>query len=204
MKTRKVASMSPLLAGIGLGIVALAVPFLVANHYIITGEGKRFAADNLLFFFWGRYYTVSGVNSIMSQMNMYDLGDFPIYTMAVVLIGLILGVVSMFGGRGILLNIKGRVLKLKLDTNPVWLQMFGTILIALSYVYITRGADLLTADLQMNGYVVQNGPSLDFLFGSILAFAISTIMTAVKFLKEGNKKDGVTKDSDKKDNTVVG
>jgi hypothetical protein len=183
MKTRKVAAMLPLLAGIGLGIAALAVPFLVANHYIMA-EGKRYAADNLLFFFWGKYYTVAGANLIQSQIDVYDFGDFPIYAMAVIIIGLILAVVSMFGGRGVILNIKGRVLKLKLDTSPIWLQMFATILILLSYIYMNDATGILTTQLQMANYTVENGPSTDFLLGSIIALIISTTMTAVKFLKD--------------------
>lgn len=183
MKTRKVAAMLPLLAGIGLGIASLALPFLIGNHYVMS-DGKRFTADNLLFFFWGKYYTVAGANLIQSQADMYDFGDFPVYAMAVIIIGLILAAVSMFGGRGIILNIKGRVLKLKLDTNPVWLQMFATILIFLSYVYMNNASEILTFQLQANNYAVEHGPSTDFLLGSIVALTISTVMTAVKFLKE--------------------
>ena len=76
MKTKRVASMLPLLAGIGMGIAALASPFISANHYVMA-EGKRFTADHLLFFFWGKYYTVAGANLIQSQMDTYDFGDFP-------------------------------------------------------------------------------------------------------------------------------
>lgn len=186
MKTRKVASMLPLLAGIGLGIVAIATPFLIANHYIFA-EGKMFTADNYLFFFWGKYYTVAGANLVQSQMITYDLGDFPIYAMIVTAIGLILAAVSMFGGRGVILSIKGRTLKLKLDTNPAWLQLFAVIFVTLSYFYMSNASDMLTKELQANNYVVENGPSSDFLLGSIVALTISAIMTAVKFLKKDNQ-----------------
>lgn len=191
MKTRKVAAMLPLLAGIGLGIASLAAPFLIANHYVMA-EGKRYTADNLLFFFWGKYYTVAGANLVQSQTDVYDFGDFPVYAMAVIIIGLILGAMSMLGGRGIILNIKGRVLKLKFDTNPVWLQMFAAILILLSYVYMSNATGILTTQLQMANYVVENGPSTDFLLGSVAALIISTVMTAVKFLKEKESPNKVT------------
>lgn len=187
MKTKRVASMLPLLAGIGMGIAALASPFLSANHYVFA-EGKKYTADNLLFFFWGKYYTVAGANLIQSQMDTYDFGDFPMYAMAVIIVGLILAAVSMFGGRGIILNIKGRILKLKLDTNPIWLQMFATIFIVLSYIYMSNASTMLTTELQMDRYVAENGPALDFLLGSAVALAISTIMTTVKFLKDDNNK----------------
>ncbi len=186
MKTKRVASMLPLLAGIGMGIAALASPFLSASHYIFA-EGKRYTADHLLFFFWGKYYTVTGSNLIKSQMEIYDFGDFPIYTMAVVIIGLILGIVSTLGGRGIVLNIKGRILKLKLDTNPVWFQMFATIFVALSYIYMNNATGKLATVLLIDNYIPEYGPSIDFLLGSAVALAISTIMTASKFLREGSK-----------------
>lgn len=194
MKTRRVASMLPLLVGIGLGIAALASPFLSANHYVFA-EGKRYTADHLLFFFWGKYYTVAGANAIQSQMDLYDFGDFPVYVIAVVALGLILGTVSMFGGRGIILNIKGRVLKLKLDINPVWLQMFATIFVILSYVYMNNATNLLIGELQMDNYVSEYGPSVDFLLGSAAALAISTVMTAMKLLKEDkdNKVESTVK-----------
>lgn len=191
MKTKKVAAMLPLLAGIGLGIAALAGPFLVANHYVMS-EGKRFVADNIIFFFWGKYYTVAGANLIQSQMVTYDFGDFPVYTMIVIIIGLILGAISMFGGRGVILNIKGREVKIKLDTNPVWLQMFATILITLSYIYINDASNVLIDALRRSNYAAEHGPSIDFLLGSVVALAISTVMTAVKFLKERNKEDSKT------------
>jgi hypothetical protein len=183
MKTKRVASMMPLLASIGFGIAALASPFLLANHYIMV-DNKSYNVDNYLFFFWAKYYTVTGVNMIQSQTSMYDFGDFPIYAMAAIIIGLVLGAVSAFGGRGIMLNIKGRELKIKLDTNPVYLQIFGLIFLIMSYIYLGRGSTLLGLDLQFNNYVIENGPAVEFLFGSIIALSISTIMTAAKYLKE--------------------
>jgi hypothetical protein len=186
MKTKRVASMLPLLAGIGLGIAALASPFLSASHFIMA-DGKQYTADHLLFFFWGKYYTVAGANNIQSQMDMYDFGDFPIYTMIVVIFGLVLGAVSMFGGRGIVLNVKGRMLKLKLDINPVWLQLFATIFVLLSYIYMTDATRILSYNLRMDNYVPESGPSVDFLLGSALALGISTVMTAVKYMKGDNK-----------------
>ncbi len=186
MKTKRVASMLPLLAGIGMGIAALASPFLSANHYVFA-EGKRYTADHLLFFFWGKYYTVAGANAIQSQMDTYDFGDFPLYTMAVIVLGLILGAVSMFGGRGIVMNVKGRILKLKLDINPLWLQLFATIFVVLSYIYMTDATRILSTALEMDRYVPEDGPAVEFLLGSSVALAISTIMTATKFLKGDSK-----------------
>jgi len=188
MKTKRVASMMPLLASIGFGIITLATPFLLANHNIMV-DNKSYSVDNYLFFFWAKYYTVTGVNMVQSQTSMYDFGDFPIYAMAAIVIGMVLEVASIFGGRGIILNIKGRLLKLKLDINPVWLQMFATIFIVLSYIYMTNATGILSTALQMDKYVPEDGPSLDFLLGSAIALAISTIMTATKFLKESNKKE---------------
>jgi hypothetical protein len=194
MKTKRVASMLPLLAGIGLGIAAIASPFLSSSHYVFA-DGVRYTADHLLFFFWGKYYTVAGANAIQSQLDTYDFGDFPMYAMSVVVLGLILGTISMFGGRGIILNIKGRVLKLKLDINPVWLQLFATIFVFLSYIYMNNATNLLIGDLQMDNYVSEYGPSVDFLLGSAVALGISTIMTATKYMKEdkNNKTESIVK-----------
>ncbi len=186
MKTKRYGSILPLVAGIAFGIVALAVPFLLANHYIMV-EGKRYSTDNYLFLYWARYYTVTGTNLIQSQMDTYDFGDFPVYAMIVIIIGLILAVISMFAGRGIILNIKGREIKIKLDINPLWLQMAAAVLVIVSHIYMTGATEVLATTLKMDNYVVENGPSMDFLLGSAIALAISTIMTTVKFLKGGSK-----------------
>lgn len=182
MKTKKIASTLPLLAGIALGIVALSTPFLLANHYIFV-EDTRYSADNYLFFFWGKYYTVSGEKMIQSAMTYYDLGDFPVYPMAAIIIALILGVISMFGGRGLILNVKGREVRLKLDINPIWLQTYSAALLILAYTYMNDAVMSLIILLQVNNYVVEFGPSMDFLLGSMVAIIISAVMTAIKFLK---------------------
>lgn len=186
MKTKKVATVLPLLAGIGLGIVSLAVPFLLANHYI-WAEGKRYSADNYLFFFWGKYYTVAGTKMIQSQMVMYDFGDFPTYAMIAVVIGLVLAAISFFGGRGLILNIKGRELKMTLDYNPIWLQIYSTGLLLIAYIYMNEAIkSILMPALQTNNYVIDYGPSFDFLLGSIIAMSLSVVMTTVKYLKTKN------------------
>lgn len=182
MKTKKVAAMMPLLAGIGLGIVSLSTPFLLANHYIWV-ETTRYSADNYLFFFWGKYYTVSGTNLIQSAMTYYDFGDFPIYPMIAIIIALILGTMSILGGRGLILNVKGREIKLKFDINPIWLQTYSAALLILAYVYMNDAVMTLIIALQMNNYVVEFGPSLDFLLGSLVAIGMSAVMTTVKLLK---------------------
>lgn len=189
MKTKKVGAILPLLAGIGLSIISLTLPFIMANHYIFA-EGKRYSADNYLFFFWGKYYTVAGANLIQSQAITNDFGDWPLYVMISIIIGLIIAALSMFGGRGLVLNIKGRNLKLKFDINPVWLQASATILILASYLYTTNALSDLVTLLQANNYVVEYGPSLDFLLGGLIALIISTIMTSVKFLS--GRKEGKT------------
>lgn len=183
MKTRKVAAFLPLMASIGLGIVALAVPFLLANHYIFA-DGTRYSADNYLFFLWGKYYTVAGTKMIQSKMVMYSLGDFPMYAMAAVVIGLLFGVISMFAGRGVVLNIKGRTLKLKLDTNPVWLQIVSFAFLLAPYLYLNEASKALAYALIINNYVVESGPSIDFLLGSLIAMAITVAMTIAKSWKE--------------------
>lgn len=186
MKTRKVAAFLPLMTSIGLGIVSLAVPFLLANHYIFA-DGTRYSADNYLFFLWGKYYTVAGAKLIQSKMVMYSLGDFPMYTMIVVIIGLLFGVLSMFAGRGIVLNIKGRMLKLKLDTNPVWLQITSFALLLASYLYLAEASKALAYALVVNNYVTEQGPSIDFLLGSILAMILTIVLTIAKSWKESRK-----------------
>ena len=185
MKTKKVASVLPLLTGIGLGIVSLAVPFLLANHYI-WADGKRYSADNYLFFFWGKYYTVAGTKMIQSQTVMYDFGDFPVYAMVAVVIGLALAAIAFFGGRGLILNIKGRELKMKLDYNPIWLQIYSTGLLLIAYIYMNEATKSLIPVLEINNYTIDYGPSFDFLLGSIIAMVLSVVMTTVKYLKTKN------------------
>jgi len=195
MKTKKAASMLPLLAGIGFGIIALASPFLLANHYV-WAQGVRYSADNYLFFFWGKYYTVAGEKLIQSSTVLYDLGDFPVYAMGAVIIGMISGAVSLLGGRGLMFTIKGRTFKAKLDFNPILLQFSAFAFVLMSYLYMNNASKILVIALMKANYVVDYGPSFDFLLGSILMFSVSTIVTAVKFLKE-NKSKNENKDKDK-------
>lgn len=183
MKVKKVAAFLPLMTSIGLGIVSLVVPFLLANHYIFA-DGTRYSADNYLFFLWGKYYTVAGTKMIQSKMVMYSLGDFPIYAMISIAIGLLLGTLSMISGRGIVLNVKGRTLKLKLDTNPIWLQIASFAFLLAPYLYLNEASKALAYALIIDNYIVESGPSIDFLLGSMLAMAITIIMTTSRLWKE--------------------
>lgn len=187
MKTRKVAAFLPLLASIGLGIVALAVPFLLANHYIIV-EGARHSADSYLFFLWGKYYTVAGSKMIQSQMILYTFGDFPMYAMVTIVIGILFAVLSMFSGRGIVLGFKGREFKFKLNTNPIWLQFTSLALLLGSYLYLREAVGALVLALIVNNYVVEHGPAVDFLLGSIFAMVLTIILTLMKLRKENVKE----------------
>ena len=56
-------------------------------------------------------------------------------------------------------------------------------LVLASYLYMNEASKALTRGLEMANYVVEYGPSFDFLLGSLVAFVMSTLMTAVKFLK---------------------
>lgn len=194
MKTKKIAGLLPSLASIGLGIVSLMVPFLLANHYIFT-EGKRYSVDNYLFFFWGKYYTVVGSKIIQSKTVMYDFGDFPVYVMIVIVVALVLMAMSIFGGRGLVLNIKGREVKLKLDYSPLWLQIYAFGLLLIAYIYLGNATEMLTGVLEINNYTVERGPSFDFLLGSLIAAVISIVIIATKYLKTKNDVKNIQKDA---------
>jgi hypothetical protein len=129
---------------------------------------------------------VAGSKMIQSQTVMYDFGDFPIYAMAAIVIGLALAAIAFFGGRGLILNIKGRELKMKLDHNPIWLQIYSTGLLLIAYIYMNEATKSLIPVLQINNYVIDYGPSFDFLLGSIIAMSLSVVMTTVKYLKTKN------------------
>lgn len=186
MKTRKVAAFLPLLASIGLGIVSLAVPFLLANHYIWV-EGERHPADNYLFFLWGKYYTVAGAKLIQSKMVLYTFGDFPMYAMITIIIGILFAVLSMFAGRGIVLGFKGREFKFRLNTNPVWLQITSFTLFLAAYMYMNEATKALSATLIKSNYIVEHGPAIDFMLGSMIALVLTIIMTIMKLRKESRK-----------------
>lgn len=186
MNVKTKAASLPLLAGIVLGAASLAVPFLLANHYIYVGD-RRYSADSYIFFFWGKYYTVTGTKMILSSLVTYDFGDFPVYAMIAIIIALIAGALSFFAGRGLVLNVKGRTLKLKLDINPLWLQMSSIALLLLAYLYMGNATKFLEARLLGDNYEIEKGPSLDFLAGSIGVFVVSALMTAIRSLKEERK-----------------
>lgn len=193
MKTKKAAFSLPLIAGIVLGIATLATPFLLANHYLWV-EGTRYSADNYLFFFWGKYYTVAGANLIQHQTVLYDLGDYPIYAMAAIVIALIFSTMSIFAGKGMILNVKGRQIALKFDVSPIWLQATSSALLVLSYIYMMVAGPELLDVLKLNNYVTETGPSLEILLGSIVAIILATIITVRRSLgdrKEGNKEEDI-------------
>lgn len=189
MKNRKLSVSLPLLACIILGLSALGAPFLIANHYVsVYASGPnsniRYNVDNYVFFLWGKYYTVTGTQQILSQIVTYDLGDFPLYTMILIIVSLVLAAFSIFCGRGLVVNVKGKVLKLRIDVNPLWFQAPAFVLLLVSYVYLGDGTKMLDIWLLKNNYEVQNGMVLDLLSGSIIALAITLVMTAIKLKKE--------------------
>ncbi len=189
MKTKKISISLPLLACIVLGITSLAMPFLVASHYVYlysgdTNSNTRYNVDNYIFFLWGKYYTVTGTQQILSQTVMYDLGDFPVYVMIMVTGALVLAVASVFCGRGLVVNVKGKILKLRMDVNPLWFQGSAIAFLFVSYVYLGYGVKMLDTWLLQNNYEVQNGLTQDLLSGSIVALAVTLIMTAIKSRKE--------------------
>jgi hypothetical protein len=191
MKTKKFAVSLPLLACLVLGISSIAAPFLLAGHYVSVYAGdsgaNKYNVDNYIFFLWGKYYTVVGTQNILSRTIMYDLGDFPVYAMIMITVAIIMAAASLFTGRGLVANVKGKVLKLKMDINPLWFQGSAFALLLLSYVYLQAGVKMLDTWLLHNDYEVQTGISLDLLMGSIVALAITLVMTVIKSRKEKGK-----------------
>lgn len=186
MKTKKIAASLPLMAGIILGVIGLTLPFAKADHWIFV-ETTKYNVDNYLFFFWGKYYTVTGSRAIMSKMVLYDFGDFPVYVMIAIALALVFAVASIFAGRGLVLNVKGREFKLKLDINPLWLQIPAALLIVFSIIYLDRATQMLARMLVANNYITTAGPAIDFLLGSVAALSIATIMTAMRLFKDRKK-----------------
>lgn len=187
MKTKKVTASLPLLACVLLGIASLGAPFMMANHYIYVGD-TRYSTDNYLFFLWGKYLTVVGTQQISSATVMYDLGDFPVYTMILIVMAITIASVSLFSGRGLILNIKGKVLKIRLDMNPMWFQMTGLTLLIVAYVYLGEGAKVLEASLLRSNYEIQNGISFDFMLGSLISLVMCSFITGIKLLKDKGEK----------------
>jgi hypothetical protein len=187
MKTKKVTASLPLLACVLLGIASLGTPFLMASHYITVGD-TRYSTDNYLFFLWGKYLTVVGTQQISSSTVMYDLGDFPVYSMILIVMAITIASASLFSGRGLILNMKGRVLKIRLDMNPLWFQMTGLALLLVAYVYLGDGAKMLEATLLRSNYEIQNGLSFDFLLGSLISLVMSSFITGIKLLKDKGEK----------------
>lgn len=201
MKTKKIAASLPLIAGIILGVIGLTLPFAKADHWIFV-ETTRYNVDNYLFFFWGKLYTVTGAKAQMSKMILYDFGDFPVYVMITIALALIFAAASIFAGRGLVLNVKGREFKLKLDINPLWLQIPATLLIIFSIIYLDGATKDLARLLAANNYIMTGGPAIEFLLGSIVAMTIAAIMTAVRLLRD-RKDQKDKKDMQKISSTVT-
>lgn len=186
------ASALTLIVGIALAIVSLSMPWMVANHYVDVG-GKKEVADNYVFYLWGQRYTVIGTKLIQSVTDLYDYRDFPFYSMAAVVIAIALGAFTFLANRGTIINIRGKVIKLKATFNPIIPLAIASMLLLFAWWYVQDSSLIVVEGLKLKAYVIEQGPSLDFLILSFIAYLVTIVTTGLKTIKKPAEKVEQTK-----------
>lgn len=174
------APVLPLLAGIALGIVSLTMPWLVARKYQ-EALGQTVITERYMYFLWGHSYTVFGKEGVTQTFNtnyiqnIFQGIDFPLISMLLILVSVILGLVSFLGGRGTVINLRSKQVMIKPFQNPIPVLAVSTILPLLAWYYLQMGAPVV-----MNlhsGFEILNGPANEFMLGSFIAFGLTTLIT---------------------------
>lgn len=183
-------SVLPLVVGMALAAISTSIPWLTANHYQEL-FGKKEVVDNYVYFLWGHIYKVIGTKQMLSTTTIYDYRDFPFIAMIFIAIALLLGIVSLFGGRGAVLNIRGKELKWSSKMNPGYFTLIGSAILLLAWYYMqTAPKQHLLQILEGRQYVPEFGPSLDYMLGASIAYAVATFMTFYKTNKNEAIKEG--------------
>lgn len=174
------APVLPLLLGVILGIIALTMPWLVARRYQ-EALGQTVTVERYMYYLWGQSYTVYGKEGMQQTFytnyfqTIFEGIDFPAISMALVLISIILGIVSILGGRGTIINLRSKQIKIQPFKNPVVPLSVSAILTLMAWYYLRLGAPVIW-NIHSN-LEVMYGPANEFMLGSFFAFTLTAIIT---------------------------
>ncbi len=170
------------IASIGLPMpgTASGSPWMTAVHSQIMPDGQKAAVDNIAFFLWGHQYTVVGTKMIQSKFVFYDWRDFPFYSMVVVIIAILTGIMAILSNRKYSLIIRGREMKIGLSYHPVKLLVISAVLMFFAALYLDYSARTTVIPLlHLNNYSVETSYGFQFMGMGILGFLGAIAMTHI-------------------------
>lgn len=174
------APVLPLLLGVILGIVSLTMPWLVARRYQ-DAVGQTVIVERYMYYLWGHSYTVYGKEDVIQTFYSYYLQnifqgiDFPVIAMGLILISIVLGLVSFLGGRGTIISMRSKQIRIKPFQNPLFALMISAILPLLAWVYLLSG---MTVIKELHpAFEIIKGPANDFMLGSFIAYLLTAAIT---------------------------
>jgi hypothetical protein len=210
------------IAGLGIPIPGTTggTPWLTAIHSQTMPDGQIVNVDNVAFFLWGHQYTVVG-KTIQNTFTRYDKKDFPFYSMIVIILAIIVGILSIIVSRGLNTEIRGKEIKIKVPKDigttfmgrdirigtPMFLLTIATVLMAAGTIYLDYSArTTIIPLLQENNYVVQTGYGFQFMQIGVVGFVMAVIMTRINVVlgrHDTEDDDGNDGDNDNTEDTIV-
>ncbi|MBW6470723.1 MAG: hypothetical protein K0A90_05815 [Methanosarcinaceae archaeon] len=178
------AAVLPLMLGIALAVVSLTMPWMIAQHSQVIAEQDQ-TVDTLVYYMWGQEYTVNGPRTVLSNSVIYDYKDFPFYGMLATITAIGLGALTILSGRGTVIHARGHEFKFRAKFNPIIMLLIASVLMIFTWWYLQISAQGIIPMIEGKGYIVRDGPSMDFLLGGFASFSIATIMTFRKSMKRG-------------------
>lgn len=181
------APVLPLTIGIVLGAISLTMPWLAARKYQ-EALGQTVVVERYLYFLWGHSFTVYGKEDFTQTFytnyiqNIFNGIDFPVISMLLIIISIVLGLVSFLGGRGTIINLRSRQIRIKPFQNPVLVLIVSALLPLAAWYYLQLGATIVKG-LHSN-YEITNGPANEFMLGSFIAFALTALITFARERRE--------------------
>jgi len=193
------------IAGLGIPIPGTTggTPWLTAIHTQTMPDGKVVNVDNIAFFLWGHQYTVAG-QTIQSSFTPYDWRDFPFYSMVLILLAAIAGVLSIIVSRNSV-TIRGKEIKTRIPRDigttfigrdirigtPMLMLVIATLLMVAGTIYLDYSARMtIIPMLQQNNYITNTGYGFQFMEIGVIGFVLSVGMTRIntKMVQKAEKE----------------
>lgn len=165
-------------------------PWLVAVHNQTMSDGQVAQVDTLGFFLWGQQYTVVGTKMIQNQFVVYDGRDFPFYSMILMIIGIIAGLIAITVDRTYRIKLdREYILTNKL--NPVYPLLVAVVTTGMSTLYLFLTSMSLVIPMFVNsGYITRFSYGIQFMFVSVVGFSIALLLT---YMNSPSRKEQVPK-----------
>ena len=184
------APVLPLASGIILGAISLTMPWLVARKYQEALD-QTIVVERYMYFLWGHTFSVYGKEGMTQTFttnyiqNIFQGIDFPVISMLLIVISIVLGLVAFLGGRGTVINLRGTMIRIKPFQNPILVLTVSALLPLIAWYYLQLGAPVVRS--LHTGYEIKNGPANEFMIGSFIAYALTALITLAYSRREKEK-----------------